>query len=634
MERLCARLEWKRSDLLMHLADCLTLTGRFGEAEARYLQAYARGGDKALHGYAELADRRGLAAEALRRWHLILAKSEDDPDALDGLARHHLDHADAASARDVYQHLRRVHPECASGWFGLAASHEAHKQWERALKCWQNAREQFPDEVEPLLGAARCYEYTNQSDQAAASFDLAMQLFPDHSTCFIGAARLASRMHEYATARNLWAQTFKRFGDAADVQIEYATFLSKHDDPLSPEIDNALGRLLKSDPTHEAASLLFHECAFAAGNGSISETCLLPDEFPTPLHHFTALLLKARMRALQGDSLGASVLLRDLPGASPDLRHRSLMFLSEMSAIDGDVPEAFACFQEAQNHIQANSQTDKVDSLDTRLESLLGEYRRHSHYFLIGKADLETPELAALLETDLSSLPLALTLARRLDREGWFDGMGLKPVEVNGLKTTAIPRQIYQFLPEVVNTDRVRKAMVTWQEIYTSCGYHCYDLAQATAFFEEHYPLSIVDAFRESNTQTDFFRYALLKEKGGMFIGPDEVCLNAIHWEAGIELVLRFSDDQLSPIFMPGFAAVAPGHEVYANIVDEMFEAAASSSHSWLAPGPGLYTRHVTRWLVKNELLAGPGALADRICIIPQSVYRRFAYSSDFAYKT
>ena len=624
-----------QSNILVELADALVEAGRMGEAEARYLAAYGRGNDAALKGYAQVAVRRNQPREALRRWRLALRVLPDDPLVLKALAEHHLVNQEFDEAERVYQRLISSRPQNKAGWFGLARTRQKNGCLERALTAWLRAADEFPRSVLPLRGAVRCYEDLRQYDQAASVYERLMREFPDDVGGFRGAAQLASVMHDYQRARELWSVIRERFSEVPGVLLEYATFLSQHDDPLNSEIDNSLSRILAPQPHHEQATLLFHECAFAARNGSIGESCLIPEEFSDVGLRERALLLKARMRALLGEPDGAAHLLENLtlPSVTAAIRCEASLLLTQLNLIDGDLSRAheFLLMARADIGYAQNGVSGQIDKIFAR-------YQREAGFVRIGRAPLETDELATLVSTHSNSTPLALSLARSLDREGWLEPLNIRPAEVKGNRLARIPRQIFQFWHAGCVDSDVAKAMETWQTEYDGWEYQLFDHQGAIDFLESQYGNKVVDAYRSCGhpaMAADFFGHTVLLNRGGLFVAADEVCLSAIRWSTQTELVVRFQDDSLLPEFLPGFAAVRPNHPLYENLVDEMIETIRSGHEHdrWFCTGAGLYTRHVVRWLVDNGLLSNSNDLAGQICVIRQSAYRRFAYTPDFAYK-
>lgn len=94
-----------------------------------------------------------------------------------------------------------------------------------------------------------------------------------------------------------------------------------------------------------------------------------------------------------------------------------------------------------------------------------------------------------------------------------------------------IPPAIIQYWHQQQPPKEVSRLMTSWQKLNPEMHYELFDDSSAQAFLQENFSANILLAYRQCAIpamKSDFFRYAYLLMKGGIYVDADEECIQPI----------------------------------------------------------------------------------------------------------
>ncbi len=261
-----------------NLASELLALGRDEEASAAFESALAKNPAyaPALHGWGQIAARRGQPAEALARLSAASELAPDDLWFLCAFAAELAKQGQAEAASQAYERAFERNPRFALALNGLGGLAQARGD-PAAAHCWfARACEAEPNNPWFRCSAAHALAALGRTDEAQRTYEAALEIDPYSVAAHEGLGRIAARagdperaLRHFESARALnpdspWIRAAIgeqqiALGRVDEAQQTFEALLAR--DPSFPATHNGLGRIAQSRADHERA--LAHFLRFA-----------------------------------------------------------------------------------------------------------------------------------------------------------------------------------------------------------------------------------------------------------------------------------------------------------------------------------------------------------------------------------
>ncbi len=222
----------------LHEIRHLRAAGRNEQAEEMLATAAARFPEDSsvLIEYARIAQQRGAAAEALKRWDAVITTFHGLADGYIGAVHALNDLSRFADAQNVLLPALRMFPKnpqvaALNAWIA-----HYQKDFTEADKRWADIRERFPHHVPGYAGGAVSLLAMGLTAEAAALTEAGMAKFPDDVHMAMEWARVPQAGNDWEEAEKRWSSVLARFPGHAGVKSGQAWALLKKSKSVDAEI--------------------------------------------------------------------------------------------------------------------------------------------------------------------------------------------------------------------------------------------------------------------------------------------------------------------------------------------------------------------------------------------------------------
>ncbi len=298
-------------------ARALRSAGDLLGAEERLLEGSERfpSNPKLLIEYAQLAQERGLSAQALTRWDVVVTAFPWLVDGYVGAARALNDLGRCADAQNVLQPALRMFPESEdlAGLDAWAAHYMG--DFASATERWASMRARFPAQVTGYVGGVASLLANSKPSEASELIEQARQRFPGNLQIAVEYARFPQKGGDWQEAFSRWTSVRARFPNAVPVLSGYAQALAKLDrwEESQPVFETAIA----SSKGDVGPLRTYADCAAQRGDWARAEAAWrrLTERFPEKTAGWNGLAETLRET---GRAQEAETLLKEATRRFPD----------------------------------------------------------------------------------------------------------------------------------------------------------------------------------------------------------------------------------------------------------------------------------------------------------------------------
>lgn len=170
----------------------------------------------------------------------------------------------------------------------------------------------------------------------------------------------------------------------------------------------------------------------------------------------------------------------------------------------------------------------------------------------------------------------------------------------------AIPKIIYQTYKTAKLPFTIRRQIARMKKLNPQYGYEFYDDKRVEDFIAKEFDKEILSIYKRINigaAKADFFRYAILYKKGGVYVDIDSTIVK------NLDGMIRPDDHAVitrerNPYYVQWALIYEAGHPFLARTIDKMLNNLRSNKYPYdvhKMTGPTVYTEAIDECLSENK---------------------------------